>query len=127
MEGLGRVLPCFLQGDKGADFYIQTNRIGPIERRREAVADKIRSKNKLIGKQRAIHLPQDFRHSLKAPPDCVDSIINEIRIDDRTIRCDTHYDVRPGLYSRLVITVKHIEEAAACERDSTEITIFRDG
>ena len=44
-----------------------------------------------------------------------------------TIRSDTDNNIRFGLFRGLIVTVKHIEEAAAREWDSAELAVFRDG
>ena len=98
-------LPGFLQDFERAGFHIQADGIGPIPRWRQTVTDKI------------IFI---FDQS-------IDHIIDQLRINHRTIRrnADNHISLR--LFRGLIVTVQHIVETAACEGDSAEVAVFGDG
>ena len=57
---------------------------------------------------------------------CVDYIVNQRRINHRTIRGDADNRIRLRLFRGLIVTVKHVIETATRERDAAKVAVFRD-
>ena len=105
MLGFLCFLPCFSEDFERAGFHIQADGIGAMPGRWESVADEV---------------VFTFEES-------VDHVINQLRVNDGTIRRDADNDICFRFFRGLIVTVKDIVETATCERDSAEVTVFGDG
>src|SRR5574337_1234227 len=98
-------LPGFCQDLERTDFDIQTDWVGSLEWRRQAIADEI-----VFGLEKSTHY-----------------IVYQFRVNDRAISRDTYDCIGLELLCGLIVTVQYIKLTAARKRDSARVAVLGDG
>src|SRR5574341_1036579 len=98
-------LPSFLEDLKCTNFHIKPNGIGSMKWRWQTIRNEV-----------VFVIEQG-----------VGSIVNQPRINNGTICCDTDNDIGFCSFRGLIITVKHVKEAAAREGNTAEVAVFSYG